>query len=76
MTIACQQHFYKFVCPCLCINDVTLNSLPIATTNQIFYLYALILSIGETINGTLAKATTIQDYLTSLGSLAKDLAAQ
>jgi hypothetical protein len=37
--------------------------MPIEATNELFYLYALVLSIGETINGTLVKAKTIRDYL-------------
>jgi hypothetical protein len=37
--------------------------LPLEATNEIFYLYALTLSVGETIQGTVIKSKTISEYL-------------
>jgi hypothetical protein len=61
--IACQQHFYHVVCGGLHIGDVTLNSMPLGATNKILYLYTLTLSVGETIQGTIVKSKTINEYL-------------
>jgi hypothetical protein len=42
-----------------------MNSMPLEATNELFYLYALTLSVGETIQGKVVKSATISEYLTA-----------
>ena len=42
---------------------MTLNNLTLSTTNGIFYLYTVALTVGETLQGRLVKAKTIKGYL-------------
>jgi hypothetical protein len=69
--IARQQHYYEFVTTRLNIADVTLNSLPLSTTNEIFYMYAEGLTASDTIQGTPIKASTVSEYLRAAADFVK-----
>jgi hypothetical protein len=45
------------------IEDVTLNGLPLSVTNGIFYMYAVTLTVGNTMEGRKVKENTICGYL-------------
>ena len=47
------------------IDDVTLNGLPLSVTNGIFYMFAVTLMVGESIQGSKVKESTIHGYLRS-----------
>jgi hypothetical protein len=53
------------------IKDVTLNSLPLKSTNAIFYLYAEGLTTNDTIHGTPIKASTVSEYLAAAADFVK-----
>jgi hypothetical protein len=56
------------------IKDVTLNSLPLKATNEIFYLYADGLTSSDIIQGTVSapiKAATVNEHLKATANFVK-----
>jgi hypothetical protein len=61
--ISRMHHFYKFVSTVLELQDVTLNSLAVKATNEVFLLYRFTIQADDTIQGGPIKADTILGYL-------------
>jgi hypothetical protein len=57
------QHFYKYVSTVLELQDVTLNSLTVKATKEVFLLYGFTIQAGDTIQGGPIKADIILGYL-------------
>jgi hypothetical protein len=68
-----QQHFYQFLSRALSINDVTLNGLPLSVTNGIFYMYAVTLTVSDSIQGSKVKENTIRGYLRAAAMYVKSV---